>query len=449
MVTEGQVSEPPSPQAEPPLTRARDGHMATQEATTTMAGLRTLAVTWGDPYSASTYSGVPWHLFAELDRRSLLVGRADADQTRWTDLARGLLDVRRTLRDRRPRRNSLWRFLPRNIERLTERFAAVQARQPPHDVVLQFGVAGIPRHAALVAHVEIPVELAISAPLYARSYRYDGFGGRVVDQALEGQRAFLEACSIVWTNSPWTAGAFVSGGCPNSKIRWCPPGCGIADPGVVDRDWSRCSILFVGNHWEHKGGPQLLEAFRQVRARRPDAELTIVGCAPGLSEPGVKILGYLRKDDPREGAIFAAAIRDATIFCMPSLWESTGIVYMEAWMYGLPVVMIAGQGREELFPSGAIMLEDREPERIAAALLDLADDPDRMCSMGRSGRALVLERYTWPKVAERVAGFLAEALGNPAERAAAALSDGARSETGRSGEGRVDGAQASRPRGRC
>lgn len=381
---------------------------------------RTLAVTWGDPHSAFTYSGVPWHLFGELDRRGELVGRADADQRRRSDLLRGTVDVRRSLADRRPRANALWRYLPANIELLSRRFAAVQRTLPDHDAVLQFGVAGIPGTAALVAHIEIPVELAVSNPAYARSYGFDRVSPRVLDEVLAGQRAFLDACSLVWTNSQWTADAIVAAGCPVDKVRWCPPGCGAADPGPIERDWSRCHIVFVGKEWEHKGGPALLDAFRAVRARRPDARLTVIGCRPDVHEAGVSVLGYLRKDVPAEAEAIDAALRDATIFCMPSLWESTGVVYMEAALYGLPVVMVTGQGRQAIFEAGALILDDADPERLAVALRGLADDPDRMREMGSAGRSLVLDRYMWSRVAETVSGYLAEAAGERpgADRAA-------------------------------
>ncbi|PZF85501.1 glycosyltransferase family 4 protein [Jiangella anatolica] len=376
-----------------------------------MTHTATLGVTWGDPYAAFTYSGVPWHLFAELDRMSVLAGRADANQTRISDVFRGVVDVRRTLQARRPRRNALWRYLPGNIERLSRRFAELTPRLPAHDAVLQFGVAGIPDGVPLVAHVEIPVEAAVSTRVFARSYGFDRFTDREIAAAIAGERAFLRACSIVWTNSPWTASLLVSEDCPESKIRWYPPGCGVADPGEIERDWDRLSVLFIGKDWERKGGPRLVDAFRQVRAADPRAELTVVGAEPRLDEPGVTVLGYLDKEDPAAAAKLDAAIRRATVFCLPSEWESTGIVYMEAAMYGLPVVMLAGQGRESLFPAdGGVVLPDGDPDRLAAALLEFGADPDRMRAMGAAGRAYVLANYTWPTVAARVAGFVDEAV---------------------------------------
>ncbi|MGW5363364.1 glycosyltransferase family 4 protein [Actinopolymorpha pittospori] len=377
-----------------------------------MTQAATLGVTWGDPCAAFTYSGVPWHLFAELDRMSRLAGRADANQSRLTDVLRGAVDVRRSLRDRRPRRNALWRYLPANIERLSHRFNRLAERLPDHDAVLQFGVAGIPSGAPMIAHVEIPVEAAISTPVFARSYGYDKFSDRLIAEAIAGERAFLRACSIVWTNSAWTASLLESEDCPKSKIRWYPPGCGVADPGEIDRNWNQLSVLFIGKDWERKGGPQLLKAFRQVRAVVPGARLTIVGATPKVDEAGISVLGYLDKGRPDHAAALDAAIRQATVFCLPSVWESTGIVYMEAAMYGLPVVMLAGQGREELFSAdGVSVIEDQSPDRLAAALFDLAADPERMRTKGAAGRSHVLAHYTWPTVASRVAGFIDEAVG--------------------------------------
>ncbi|MBB5786228.1 glycosyltransferase family 4 protein [Jiangella mangrovi] len=376
-----------------------------------MTHARTLGVTWGDPYAAFTYSGVPWHLFAELDRMSALSGRADANQTRLTDVLHGMVDVRRTLQARRPRRNALWRYLPANIERLSRRFAALTPQLPEHDAVLQFGVAGIPEGVPLVAHVEIPVEAAVSTPVFARSYGFDRFTDREIAAAIAGEREFLRACSVVWTNSPWTAAQLVSEDLPESRIRWYPPGCGMADPGEIERTWDHLSVLFIGKDWERKGGPELVEAFRQVRAADPEAELTVVGAEPDVDEPGVTVLGYLDKDVPADAARLDAAIRRATVFCLPSVWESTGIVYMEAALYGLPVVMLAGQGREALFPAdGGVVLPDGDPGRLAATLLELGADPDRMRAQGAAGRAYVLEHYTWPTVAARVAGFVDEAV---------------------------------------
>lgn len=377
-----------------------------------------LGLTWGDPYSVKTYSGVPYHLFAELDRLDALAGRADAKDVRLLDLRRGAVDLRRSIARRRPVRDALWRYMPENIQLLTERHRRRARALPQHDASIQFGVAGVP-DGPLVAHVEIPVELALSSPVFAASYGFDRVDDRRAQRAIDGEREFLSSCDIVWTNTEWTARSLATQGVARSALRICPPACGMADPGPTERDWSQLRILFVGKDWIGKGGPLLLEAFAHVRARRPDATLTIIGCSPNVAQAGVRVLGFLRKDDAREGSALEAEFRHATVYCMPSHWESVGIVYMEAALYGLPVVMLMGQGREDIFPeSMAISLRDAGADSLATALLSLAEDPHRMHAMGRAGYEQVSRVHTWPHVAAIVQGYLDDARRIRSERRA-------------------------------
>lgn len=374
--------------------------------------MRAIGATWGDPRSTSTYSGVPFHLFGELERRSTMVGRADVNIVATSDLLRGAVDLRRTWEARRPKRNAVWRYLPETIELLTRRYATVQARQPDHDVTLQFGVAGIPS-GPLVAHVEIPVSMALERPEYARSYGFDRVDDRSAARAIEGERQFLSRCDLVWTNTQWTAAAIEDYGVDPSAIAVCAPPCGMSDPGPIERDWSEIHILFIGKDWSGKGGPLLVEAFTTVRRERPEATLTVIGCEPDVDGPGIEVLGFLAKDSPTDAAKLDQALRRATVFAMPSHWESTGIVYMEAATYGLPVVMLSGQGREHLFPPDvSVTLDDPSPAVLARALLDLAADPATMAAMGAAGRALVHERYRLPVVTDQIEGFLSRAIVN-------------------------------------
>jgi len=370
---------------------------------------RVVGVTWGDPWSIRTYSGYPWQIFAELDRCGDLVDRADAAAVRLSDAFTGFLDLPRSLRAGRPRESSLWRYFPETISRMTTRFRASQADLAEHDVTLQFGVAGVP-DGPLVAHVEIPVEMAVSNPVFASSYGFSGFSGGDVRRAVSGEREFLDRCHLVWTNTAFTAAALEAQGVAPDRLRVLPPVPALADPGPISRDWSELHILFIGKDWVGKGGPLLLDAFEVVREHRPAATLTVVGCSPRVRRPGVEILGFLRKDRPEDAAALQRVLRRSTVFCMPSYWESVGIVYMEAALYGLPLVMLAGQGREELFPPEvAHVLGEPDVEALAGCLLEMATDPDGMRAMGGRGRAHVAQNYSMPQLVRGVREMLAEA----------------------------------------
>lgn len=91
-------------------------------------------------------------------------------------------------------------------------------------------------------------------------------------------------------------------------------------------------ILFVGTDWRRKGGPELVEAFRRIRDKHPDAVLDIVGCSPDIQEQGVNIIGRVPRDEIHR------YMSQARMFVLPTIHEAFGIVLVEALHFGLPIV---------------------------------------------------------------------------------------------------------------
>lgn len=104
-------------------------------------------------------------------------------------------------------------------------------------------------------------------------------------------------------------------------------------------------IVFLGRLVERKGCRQLLEAFRLLAERVPEARLSIAGRGPlekslkeyasrsGL-EKKVEFLGYVAEEDK------ADLLASASVACFPSLGgESFGIVLIEAMAAGAGVVI--------------------------------------------------------------------------------------------------------------
>jgi glycosyltransferase involved in cell wall biosynthesis len=366
--------------------------------------IKILGVSLGPPDSPETYSGVPFHLFEEFRKLGWLVATADSFELKFKDCFRGVIDFKRTFKDLRPHRNALWRYRQKGMEILSRRFREKANLLPQHDVVFQIGVGATPKDGVpLVAHVEISVATATKTDIFARNYGFYGHSQKDVDDAINGEKQFFKRCHMVWTNTHWTAEGIIEQGIDPQKIFVHPPAAGIEDPGICDHDWKQCKILFVGSDWIRKGGPLLIDAFQIIRRSNPNAKLTIVGCKPLVRMEGVEIIGYLRKNIPREKEKLNALYREATIFCLPSYWESTGIVYIEAALWGLPVIMLKGQGREKIYPSSMAVHADHNDSKVLAdAIIDLTQAPSKMESMGRAGRKLVLEKYTWRNLADKL-----------------------------------------------
>jgi len=88
----------------------------------------------------------------------------------------------------------------------------------------------------------------------------------------------------------------------------------------------------------------------------------------------------------------------------PSQDDSFGIVLLEAWLHGRPVVGARAGGIPEVITDGQTGL--LVPFGDAAALVDaiswLLDHPAEAAEMGAAGRATTLQRWTWDAVYRRV-----------------------------------------------
>lgn len=112
---------------------------------------------------------------------------------------------------------------------------------------------------------------------------------------------------------------------------------------------------------------------------------------------------------PAFGEEKEALLRSADAFILPSLSEGLPMSVLEAWAYRLPVLMTAECNLTEGFSAGAAIplpsFQDHfqftgEGIRAISTLLEMSDR--ERAQMGKRGRALVEEKFTWPKVAKQL-----------------------------------------------
>jgi len=97
------------------------------------------------------------------------------------------------------------------------------------------------------------------------------------------------------------------------------------------------------------------------------------------------------------GAALGNLFREADIFCSPSIWdEPFGLVNVEAFASGLPVVSTHGGGASEIFAhGGGILVERGSVEQLASALRRLAEDAKLRSDLGKQGYAAFRKHFTW------------------------------------------------------
>lgn len=159
-------------------------------------------------------------------------------------------------------------------------------------------------------------------------------------------------------------------------------------------------ILFVGRKDRGKGYHALREAMPAILAAVPDACLVVVGPDrdppyPPVPETALLDLGFASETDK------ADALAACDVFCLPSENESFGIVYVEAWSYGKPVVGGSAPAVRDLVTDGVNgYCVTQNTAEIADALIRLLQDPGLRRELGENGRELQQSRYAWDAVTE-------------------------------------------------
>jgi glycosyltransferase involved in cell wall biosynthesis len=93
------------------------------------------------------------------------------------------------------------------------------------------------------------------------------------------------------------------------------------------------------------------------------------------------------------------------VFCLPSVQEGFGIVFLEAMASGLPVVATTAAAIPEVVPDrrAGTLVPPGDVPALADALADLLRSPARRAAMAAFGSEHV-RRYDWDRVAETFLG---------------------------------------------
>ena len=156
-------------------------------------------------------------------------------------------------------------------------------------------------------------------------------------------------------------------------------------------------VLFLGRKSRVKGYPHFREAARQVRRKHPEVTFVAMGRKSEEYPPqeGLLEIGFV--GEPMKSSALAAC----DLLCLPSRGEAFGMVYLEAWAFGKPVVAGDTDQVRTLVADGVDgwLVED-SAESTAAAILEALADPEGAERMGARGRRKVQERFTWDQIVE-------------------------------------------------
>ena len=177
-------------------------------------------------------------------------------------------------------------------------------------------------------------------------------------------------------------------------------------------------VTFLGVVTYDKGSFHLVRAMEQLWSRGERFHLVIAGpqvdefirfCSrlSSATRERTLLLGPIVGQDKLD--LLAAT----DVFALPSRIDSFGIVYLEAWAYGKPVIGAHAGGVPDVINDGVdgLLVPFGDVPGLAAAIKTLLSDPSRAQTMGRRGQAKVEARYTWNQIYSRLRALYEQLIG--------------------------------------
>jgi phosphatidylinositol alpha-mannosyltransferase/D-inositol-3-phosphate glycosyltransferase len=182
---------------------------------------------------------------------------------------------------------------------------------------------------------------------------------------------------------------------------------GSSGPFAVEGGPDGPYVLALGRVVEKKGFDLLLAAYAALDETSRTVDLVIGGqgeaivglrqtaSALGITDR-VHFVGRLSRQQVAE------AMAGATLFVMPSRLEPFGIVILEAWRAGAPVVATNRGGPPEFVRDGndGVLVDPFDTTAFAGVLESLLLDPDRRRRISDAGY-LRVRSFGWVEIAER------------------------------------------------
>lgn len=179
--------------------------------------------------------------------------------------------------------------------------------------------------------------------------------------------------------------------------------------GISDRP----TVAYIGRQDRHKGVDTLVDAMKIIWRSRPDAQLLLAGKSAksfqgeiddklgGLGPEERKSLiniGPFDFDDKKD--LYAAA----DVVVMASNIDCFGLVYLEAWACGRPVIACRNTPQETIIDEGqnGLLVEYGNAADLARKIEALLADRRARAAMGEAGRRKFLKEYNLDHYGKRM-----------------------------------------------
>jgi glycosyltransferase involved in cell wall biosynthesis/GT2 family glycosyltransferase len=214
--------------------------------------------------------------------------------------------------------------------------------------------------------------------------------------------------------------------------------CSVVPHGLIDKNTSgfddrtaprRLRLLFVGRLEERKGIDTLLDSLPHLLMRYENLDVVLVGDDSIEGRTGktyrrdfldqhhrcefinrVRFAGFIDDNALRE------EYRNCDIFVAPSRYESFGLIFLEAMMFGKPVIGCRAGGMPEVISDGidGFLIPPGDGEALQGAISKLLDSAGARAEMGRAARVKYETMFSQDAMLKQALRFYRDCLTKPA-----------------------------------
>ena len=175
----------------------------------------------------------------------------------------------------------------------------------------------------------------------------------------------------------------------------------------LKKDRGNLKLLYIGRFEKRRDIPFIIDVFKRIYEKRPDARLYMIGT--GHSEYLKKVFAYMDTAGVRDKVIWqeqmeqkylSCIYRQVDFFLLPTEYEIFGMVLLEAMYYGNVVLTTRNGGSSTLIENGenGLVFEKKNARQWSDCVLNMSKtDKERI---GEKATLTIAEKYTWDNLAE-------------------------------------------------
>jgi glycosyltransferase involved in cell wall biosynthesis len=245
-----------------------------------------------------------------------------------------------------------------------------------------------------------------------------------IEEGHQLEHEALRNCDLAIYSSKWAADSAIADyGADPAKVHVIPFGSNLGvNPKAEDvmqsirsRGSAPFKLLFLGVHWQRKGGAIALEAARILKEQGAEVQLTIIGCRPPVDEfrDFVRVIPFLDKHKPDDHRRLVDHIQQSHLLILPSKADCTPIVVNECNSLGVPCLTSDAGGLPEMIRegfSGHSFKGDAPAAEYAACVTRYMNDTQAYEALAIGAWQEYEQRLGWPASGALMRKVLSEAL---------------------------------------